>query len=145
MNAMRASLRKKILSVRSAFVDQVYVRLDPALVYRPPKNRLGRALTRVGDQAQRSDFELFGRAVEHRLGRSDFRLANGHRRLDVHDHRMLEIDEVVASATIMLASTAKAAPPTMPSFMQRATTVSNSLRNRSLSRKRPWRFFENVE
>ena len=50
-----------------------------------------------------------------------------------------------ASATIMLASTAKASPPTIPSFMQRATTVSNSLRSRSLSRKRPWRFFENVE
>jgi len=29
--------------------------------------------------------------------------------------------------------------------MQRATTVSNSLRRRSLSRKRPWRFLENVE
>jgi hypothetical protein len=26
-----------------------------------------------------------------------------------------------------------------------ATTVSNSLRRRSLSRKRPWRFFEKVE
>jgi hypothetical protein len=34
---------------------------------------------------------------------------------------------------------------TMPSFMQRATTVSNSLRKRSPSRKRPWRFLENVE
>ena len=38
---------------------------------------LGRAVTRVGDQARQSDFGLFGRAVEHRLGRSDFRLANG--------------------------------------------------------------------
>ena len=36
-------------------------------------------------------------------------------------------------------------PPTIPSFMQRPTTVSNSLRRRSLSRKRPWRFLENVE
>jgi hypothetical protein len=32
-----------------------------------------------------------------------------------------------------------------PFLMQRATTVSNSFRNRSLSRKRPWRFLENVE
>src|SRR5271163_3971767 len=35
---------------------------------------------------------------------------------------------------MMLASTAKTSPPTIPSFMQRATTVSNSLRSRSLSR-----------
>ena len=34
-----------------------------------------------------------------------------------------------ASASIMLASTVKASPPTIPSFRQRATTVSNSLRN----------------
>ena len=37
--------------------------------------------------------ELFRRAVEHRLGRADFLLANGRRRLDVHDHRMLQIYE----------------------------------------------------
>jgi hypothetical protein len=35
--------------------------------------------------------------------------------------------------------------PTIRSLMQRATTVSNSFRNRSLSRKRPWRLLENVE
>jgi hypothetical protein len=40
----------------------------------------------------------------------------------------------------MLASTPKASPLTIFSLMQRATTVSNSLRNRSLSWKRPWRF-----
>ena len=39
----------------------------------------------------------------------------------------------------------KASPPTILSFMQRATTVSNSLRRRSLSRNRPWRFLEKVE
>jgi hypothetical protein len=50
-----------------------------------------------------------------------------------------------ASAVMMLASTAKASPPTILSFIQRATTVSNSLRRRSLSRKRPWRFLEKVE
>src|SRR6188472_1407939 len=37
---------------------------------------------------------------------------------------------------------AKASPPNIPSFMQRANTVSNSFRKRSLSRKRPWRFLE---
>jgi hypothetical protein len=150
-------------------------------------------------------------AVEHRLGRADFSLANGGRRLDVHDHRMLEIDKVVVGIGVdrrlvgrgciagrrigrrdrlrldrrrpaegrvienrkifsdratggrievfdladpapsmrignyYVASTAKASPPTTPSFMQRATTVWNSLRRRSLSRKRPWRFLENVE
>jgi hypothetical protein len=40
---------------------------------------------------------------------------------------------------------AKPSPPTSPSAMQRRTIVSNSLRSRSLSRKRPWRFFEKVE
>ena len=70
------------------------MRLDSALVHQPP-NHLGRAVTRIGDQARRSDFEVFSRAVEHCLGRSDFSLANGRRRLDVHDHRMLEIDKVV--------------------------------------------------
>src|SRR5271163_2852838 len=51
----------------------------------------------------------------------------------------------LASALIMLASTAKPSPPTSPSAMQRRTVVSNTLRNRSLSRKRPCRFFEKVE
>ena len=32
-----------------------------------------------------------------------------------------------------------------PSAMRRSTVSSNSLRSRSLSRKRPWRFFEKVE
>jgi hypothetical protein len=35
------------------------------------------------------------------------------------------------AATIMLASTAKASPPTIPAFMQRETTVSNRLRRRA--------------
>src|SRR6059058_721878 len=51
----------------------------------------------------------------------------------------------LASAWIRLASTAKPSPPTSPSSMQRCNTVSNSRRSRSLSRKRPWRFFEKVE
>src|SRR5580704_5018751 len=50
-----------------------------------------------------------------------------------------------ASALIRLASTAKPSPPTSPSAMQRRTVVSNTLRSRSLSRKRPCRFFEKVE
>src|SRR5215203_5365137 len=50
-----------------------------------------------------------------------------------------------ASARIRLASTAKPSPPTRPSSMQRFTVVSNSRRSRSLSRKRPCRFFEKVE
>jgi Protein of unknown function (DUF3750) len=40
---------------------------------------------------------------------------------------------------------AKPSPPTSPSAMQRFSTLSNRRRNRSLSRKRPCRFFENVE
>jgi len=44
-----------------------------------------------------------------------------------------------------LASIAKPSPPASPSFMQRCSTVSNTCRKASLSRKRPCRFFENVE
>src|SRR4029077_13078565 len=51
----------------------------------------------------------------------------------------------LASAWIRLASTAKPSPPTNPSSMQRCRTVSNKRRSRSLSRKRPCRFFEKVE
>ena len=203
--------REKVPSVRSALSIRSTCGSIPALVHQPP-DHLGRAVAPIGDQARRSDVELFSRAVEHCFGRADFGLANGRRRLDVHDRRsMLQIDEVVggigitgdgvgrsgvagapdrsarspwarwasprrtassstdrysatarldvgsrsstlatlrrrcASATIMLASTAKASPPTILSFMQRATTVSNSLRRRSLSRNRPWRFLEKVE
>src|SRR5476649_2332576 len=49
---------------------------------------------------------------------------------------------LLASAAIRLASTAKAAPSTSPSAMQRRTTVSNSFRSRSQSRKRPCLFLE---
>ena len=87
-------------SVRAlGFVDQVHVRLDPALVHQPP-DHLGRAVAPVGDQARRGEVELFSRAVEHRLGRADFRLANGRRRLDIHNHRMLQVDEIVVGIGI---------------------------------------------
>src|SRR3984893_10045365 len=52
---------------------------------------------------------------------------------------------LLASAAIRLASTAKAVPSTNPSAMQRRTTVSNSFRSRSQSRKRPCLFLEKVE
>ena len=52
---------------------------------------------------------------------------------------------LLASTAIRLASTAKAAPSTNPSAMQRRTTVSNSLRSRSQLRKRPCLFLEKVE
>jgi hypothetical protein len=166
-------------------------------------NHLGRAVAPIRDQARRGDVKLFGRAVDHRLRGRDLCLAHRRRRLDIHDYRMLQIDEVIvgvgisgdgvgrsgvagrrigrrdrlrldrrrpaegrvieerqilcdgptgrriksstlptprlrcASATMMLTSTAKASPPTIPSFTQRAATVSNSLRRRSPSRKRP--------
>ena len=199
-------------SVRAlGLIHQFHMRLDSALVHQPP-NHLGRAVTRIGDQARRSDFELFGRAVEHRLGRADFGLANGRRRLDVHDHWMLQIDEVVVGigitgdgvgrsgvaggrigwrdrlrldgrrpaegrvvqdrqifrdcatgGRIEICDLADAAPSMRvrhddagvngKSFAShdpflhaaRATTVSKSLRRRSLSRNRPWRFLEKVE
>ena len=75
------------------------MRLDPALIHQPSDHR-GRAVAPIRDQARRRDAELFSRAVEHRLGRGDFGLTNGRRRLDVHDHRVLEIDKVVVGIGI---------------------------------------------
>jgi hypothetical protein len=51
----------------------------------------------------------------------------------------------LASALIRLASTANPSPPTSCSSMQRRKTLSNTRRKRSLSRKRPCLFLENVE
>ena len=42
-------------------VHQFYMRLDPRSS--TSHNHLGRAVTRIGDQARRSDFKLFGRAT----------------------------------------------------------------------------------
>ena len=36
--------------------------------------------------------------VEHCFSRANFRLSNSARRLDIHNHRMLQIDEVVDRA-----------------------------------------------
>ena len=80
-------------------VDQFHVRFDPALIHQPP-DHLGRAVAAIGDQARRGDVEPASRAVEHCFGCADFRLANGRRRLDIHDHRMLQIDEVVVRISI---------------------------------------------
>jgi hypothetical protein len=55
---------------------------------------------RVRTPFQSRDVELFSRSVEHRLGRANFRLANGCRRLDIHNHRMLQIDEVIVGVGI---------------------------------------------
>ena len=44
-----------------------------------------------------------------------------------------------------LASTANPSSPTSPSATQRRTTVSNTFRSKSLSRKRPCRFLEKLE
>jgi hypothetical protein len=50
-----------------------------------------------------------------------------------------------ASAAMRLASTANPSAPTKPSVIQRCTTLSKRRRSMSLWRKRPCRFFENVE
>ena len=51
----------------------------------------------------------------------------------------------VTSALTTLASTAKPSPLTSPALIHRSRTCSNTKRNASASRKRPWRFFEKVE
>jgi hypothetical protein len=68
--------------------------VDPELVDQPPQD-LGQSIARLSRQTGRGDFELIGGAVDHRLGRPNLRLAQRCRRLDVHDHRMLQVDEGV--------------------------------------------------
>ena len=75
------------------------MRFDPALVHQPP-DHIGRAVASIGDQARRSEVELFSRSVEHGFGRANFRLANGCRRLDIQNHGMLQIDEIVVGVGI---------------------------------------------
>jgi hypothetical protein len=61
-------------------------------------------------------------------------------------HSRLGIDRcLLGSAAIKLASTANPSALTRPSATQRCTTLSNSRRNVSFSRKHPCLFFENVE
>src|ERR1700733_8559033 len=87
-------------SVRAlGLVDQVHVRFDPALIHQPA-DHIGRAVAPIRDQARRGNVEPSSRAVEHRLGRANFRLANGCRRLDIHNHCMLQINEIVVGIGI---------------------------------------------
>jgi hypothetical protein len=61
-------------------------------------------------------------------------------------HSRLGTDRcLLASAAIRLASTANPSALTRPSAMHRCTTLSKRRRSMSLWRKRPCRFFENVE
>src|SRR5208282_3948689 len=48
-------------------VEHFHMRLDPTLVLQPTKH-LRRAIACVGGQTRRGEVELFGSAVEHRLG-----------------------------------------------------------------------------
>ena len=60
-------------SVRAlGLVHELHVRFDLALVHQP-RDHLGRTVARVADQTRRRNVELLGRAVDHRLGRPDFR------------------------------------------------------------------------
>jgi hypothetical protein len=87
-------------SVRAlGLVDQFHMRLDPALLHEPP-DHIGRAVAPIGDHARQGEVELFSRSVEHGFGRANFRLANGCRRLDIHNHCMLQIDEIVVGVGI---------------------------------------------
>ena len=170
------------------------------------------AIGGVGNEPLGPDMEALLRSLDHSALSGHFGLSHRGRRLDIDDHRVIEVDQVVGavgiegrlarrrgparrrvgevrslrrdwrrttersivehiqilthgasrrfrwqtsspgtercrwtSARIRLASTAKPSPPTNPSAMQRSTVISNSSRSRSLSRKRPCRFFEKVE
>ena len=73
--------------------------LDPALIDQPGEH-LGRAIAGVGRQTRRRDLEPVGGALDHCLGRRDFRLPYAGGGLHVHDHRVLEIDQIVVGIGI---------------------------------------------
>jgi hypothetical protein len=61
----------------------------------PRLQHLGRAVTRIANQARGRDVELLGRAIDHRLGSCDSRRVNGRRRLDIHERCVLQVDKIV--------------------------------------------------
>src|SRR5262249_4386182 len=99
----------------------------------------------VAREPLRLDVEALLGAFDHGLGRANFGLADSARRLDVHDDAELHVNQILASATIKLASTAKPSPPTRPALMHAPTTRSNTLRKMSLLRNRSLRARENAE
>ena len=95
------------------------------------------AVAPIGDQARRGDIELFGRAIDHCLGRADFGLANGCRRLDVHDHRVLQIDEIVVGVGV---ERQECCPPPYsgpPDLSARSTSARPASRRRSCGHPEP--------
>ena len=110
---------------------------EPAIRARPARGRIG------GRDELGHDL---GRAAERRFVEHGQILADSMARVvgwlpPIAGRRVL----AVGVRLDIDASTAKPWPPTSPFAMQRATVNSNSLRSRSLSRKRPCRFLEKVE
>jgi hypothetical protein len=74
--------------------EHPHVRLDPAFIDQPTEH-LGRHITGFGTQVRRGDVKPIGSTVDHRFGGGYLRLAHGCRRLDVHDHGMPTVDEII--------------------------------------------------
>ena len=75
-------------------VEDGDVRLDPALLDEPAQHRRG-AVGAVGDQPLGVEAEAVHRAVDHGARGADLRLADGARRLDVDDDRIVGVDQIV--------------------------------------------------
>ena len=85
-------------AVAAALLEHRDVRLDAALVDQPRKVR-SIAIAGIGRKALGPVAEPLVRAINHPSLRGHFSLANSGGRLDIHDHGMLQIDQIVGAVS----------------------------------------------
>ena len=78
----------------AGLVEHRDMRLDVPLIDQPGEH-LGGAITGVGRQTRGPGVEPVGRARDHRLGRRDLGLPHRGCGFHIHDHRMLQINQIV--------------------------------------------------
>ena len=70
------------------------MRRDPLLLHEPTEE-LACPIGCVGGQPLRLEIEALLCSIQHRLGRGNFIIGASRRRLDIDDHGILNVDEVV--------------------------------------------------
>ena len=68
---------------------------DDLLLFDQPAKELARPVGRVGGKPLRLQTEALLRSIQHGLGCGNFIVGASRRRLDIHNHGVLDVDEVV--------------------------------------------------
>jgi hypothetical protein len=68
---------------------------DDFLLLDQPTEELARSIGRVGGKPPRLQIEVLLCSIQHRLGCSNFIISASWRRLDIDDHGVLDVDDVV--------------------------------------------------